>query len=520
MASNIEGNPPSEVPQVTQSAAPVFQSVKTDVQIGRSPPSLEDIRSIKTSKAFLKKLLNIEKLKYCLECGTCTASCPVAWIIPKHYNPRILLEHIILDLDKVLKEEALWLCAWCYRCQRKCPQELKLPEIFLTIKKIAAEQDYLHGFERAYKTIGREIPLPIVCSWVCFNPERAQINETTINKAIKRYITDYRSKQKVSTKLKSHEEKIAIIGSGPAGLTAAYELIRKGYPVTVFESFPEAGGMLRKCIPDFRLPRDVVDAEIGYLKSLGVKIKTNTIIGKDITIKDLFHQRYKAVFIAIGAQKSRKLGIEGENLKGVFHAVEFLTQANSRKKVKVGDKVVVIGGGGVAIDVAMMALRLGAKELQLVCLESREEMPSHEPEIQEASDEGIIFKVSWGPKRFLRSGDKVVGVELVRCTSVFDKDRRFNPSFDETVTKTVETDSVIVAIGQASDLSALEEEIETFGGRVTVDPMTMETSMPGVFAGGDVISGPATVTEAIAAGKRAAVSMDCYLRGEDISQSN
>ncbi len=440
-------------------------------------------------------------------------------IIPNYYNPRILLEQIILDLDKVLKEEALWLCAWCYRCQRKCPQGLKLPEIFLPVKKIAAEQGYLQGFERAYETIGREIPLPIVCNRICFHPERAQINETTINKTIKHYITDYRSKQKASTKLKSHEEKIAIVGSGPAGLTAAYDLIQKGYPITVFESFPEAGGMLRKCIPDFRLPRDTVDAEIEYLKSLGVKIKTNTTIGKDLTIKDLFHQGYKAVFIAIGTQKSRKLDIEGENLKGIFHAVEFLTQANLGKEVKIGDKVMVIGGGGVAIDVAMMALRLGAKEVQLVCLESREEMPSHEPEIQEALDEGIVFNVSWGPKRFLRNGDKGVGIQLVRCTSVFDEDGRFNPSFDETVTKTMETDSVIVAIGQASDLSALGEEIETFRGRVIVDPMTMETSMPGVFAGGEVVLGPATVVEAIICGKRAATSIENYLEAKKSSRS-
>jgi len=462
----------------------------------------------------LDSILDFEKLKYCFECGICTASCPVAELLPEHYNPRILLHSLPLGDDKLLKSAELWLCAWCYRCHRRCPQGLKLPEIFLPIQKIAAEQGYLQGFERAYETIGREIPLPIVCILVCFHPERAQINETTINKTIKRYITDYRSKQKASIKLKSHEEKIAIVGSGPAGLTAAYELIQKGYPITVFESFPEAGGMLRKCIPDFRLPRDTVDAEIEYLKSLGVKIKTNTTIGKDLTIKDLFHQGYKAVFIAIGTQKSRKLGIKGENLKGIFHAVEFLTQANLGKEVKIGDKVMVIGGGGVAIDVAMMALRLGAKEVQLVCLESREEMPSHEPEIQEALDEGIIFNVSWGPKRFLRNGDKAVGIELIRCTSVFDEDGRFNPSFDETVTKTIETDSVIVAIGQASDLSALGEEIETFRGRVIVDPMTMETSMPGVFAGGEAVLGPATVVEAIICGKRAATSIENYLKAK------
>ena len=460
----------------------------------------------------------MEKLKHCFECGICTASCPIMEMVPNSYNPRVLLEQILLDLDKVLEKEALWLCAWCYRCQSRCPQGLKLPEIFWPLKKIAVEQGYLQGFERAYETIGREIPLPIICSWVCFHPERAEINETTIDQTIQRHVKDYRSKQKTPSKIKTMEEKIAVIGSGPAGLTVAYEMIRKGYPTTVFESFPEAGGMLRKCIPDFRLPRDAVDAEIEYLESLGVEIKTNITVGEDITIEDLFHRGYKAVFIAIGTQKSRKLGIEGEDLKRVFHAVEFLTQANLGKKVKIGDRVVVIGGGGVAIDVAMTALSLGAKELQLVCLESREEMPSHDPEIQEALDKGIVFNFSWGPKRFLRKGDRVV-VELVRCISVFDEDGRFSPSFDETVKKTMKADSVIVAIGQASGLSGLEEEIETFGGRVVVDPITMETNMPGVFAGGEVVLGPATVVEAIVCGKRAATSIENYLETKKIGRT-
>jgi NADPH-dependent glutamate synthase beta subunit-like oxidoreductase len=288
-----------------------------------------------------------------------------------------------------------------------------------------------------------------------------------------------------------------------------------GFPVTVFEALSEPGGMLRVGIPEYRLPKYVLDTEIEYIKDLGVEIRTNTAVGKDLSFNDLLkEEEYKAIFIATGAHKSRKLRVEGEDMEGIFHALDLLRQVTLRKRPKLGERVLVIGGGNVVMDGARTALRLGAEVVQMACLESREEMPAHEWEIREALTEGVALNVSWGPKEILGDGEKVTGVKFVRCVSVFDENGRFNPSFDETVTKVLEGDTVILAIGQAPDLSFLREKTDVLGGRViAVDPMTMETSLPGVFAGGDAVSGPATLIEAVAAGKIAAASIDRYLRG-------
>jgi len=238
------------------------------------------------SDEFLKQLLDVEKLKYCFECGKCTASCPIVELFPKNYNPRILLERIFLNPEKVLSEEELWLCAWCYRCYRRCPQSLKVPEIFLALKKIAIEEGYLQEFEKALRIIKEEIPFPSTFCWVCLHPERAKIDETTVANILKRVTIDYEHERK--TPAKTRKGKVAIVGSGPAGLTAAYELVvKKGYSVTVLESFSEIGGMLRKCIPEYRLPRGVLDADIQHLKDFGIEFRTDTTVGKDLTISDL-----------------------------------------------------------------------------------------------------------------------------------------------------------------------------------------------------------------------------------------
>jgi NADPH-dependent glutamate synthase beta subunit-like oxidoreductase len=220
---------------------------------------------------------------------------------------------------------------------------------------------------------------------------------------------------------------------------------------------------------------------------------------------------YKAIFIGTGASKSGRLRIEGENLEGVIDALDFLRQANLKERVNIGKKVVVVGGGNVAMDAARTALRLGAEEIQLASLESREEMPAHEWEIRESIEERIVINPSWGPKKILGDGKKVTRVEFKKCTSVFDEKGRFSPSFNETVTKTFEADTVILAIGQSPDLSFLGGEVELRGRLIAVDPMTMETSVPGLFAGGDVVLGVASVIEAMVAGKLAAASIDRYL---------
>ena len=466
--------------------------------------------AVTVSKEFLEKLLDVEKLKYCYECGICTASCPVVELVPKHYHPRSLLQRIPLDLEEVLRQDELWLCAWCYRCYKRCPQGLRLPEIFLSVRSLAAEQGYLQGLEKALEIIKREIPLPAVCCWVCFHPERAKVDRQMVVSTL-----EPEEERETPPLPKTHGEKVAIIGSGPAGLTAAYELIKKGYLVTVFESMSEPGGMLRKCIPEYRLPKTVVDTEIKRIKKMGVEIRTNTTVGKDLTIDDLLQRGYKAIFIATGAHKSWELGIEGEGLKGVLNALDFLRDVNLGKKVKPGDRIAVIGGGNVAVDAARTALRLGSKEINILYRRSREEMPANPWEVKEAESEGVKIQFLVAPKRILGKDGQVTALECIRMRlGEPDESGRRRPIPIEGSEFTTDVDAVILSIGEAPDLSFLPKEIEVAEGNIiAVDPFTMETSVTGVFAGGDVVLGPATVIEAIVAGKRAAVSIDRYLKG-------
>ena len=522
-ASTIEGKPPNEVPQDTQSVAPVFQRVKTDVEIGRSPPSVEDIRSIKTSKAFLKRLLNIEKLKYCRECGTCTASCPVAWIVPKYYNPRSLLQKGFLDLGEILTQVGLWLCTRCYQCYDRCPQMLDLPRIFSLVRDLAVEYlpDPASKLREALKLMREEIPLAAVYGWLCLHPHEAERERRKVDKlaidALERFVAD-RKREKPSPIPKTREEKIAIIGSGPAGITAAYELVKKGYSVTVFESLPEPGGMLSVGIPDYRLPKEALNVDIDYTKDLGVEIRTNVSVGKDVTINELLKEGYRTIFIATGAHESRKLEIEGKELEGVTHALDLLKNLNMGKIIELGDRVAVIGGGNVAMDAARTALRLGAKEVSILYRRSRVEMPANPSEVREAEKEGVRIHFLVTPTKILGKDEKAVAVECIRMElGEPDETWRRRPIPIKGSEYTMEVDAIILAIGETSDLSFLPKDVTvTRKNTIAVDPVTLETSLPGVFAGGDVVLGPATVVEAMAAGKRAAVSMDRYLRGEDI----
>jgi len=308
-------------------------------------------------------------------------------------------------------------------------------------------------------------------------------------------------------------KRVAIVGSGPAGLAAAYYLARMGHGVTLFEAGRELGGMMQAAIPGYRLPQEVLEREIAGVTQ-GVEVVTGTRIGEDLSLEDL-RAEYDAIFLALGAQLSRQLAIEGIESEGVLWGLDFLRAVKQGEGPKVKEKALVIGGGNVALDVALSALRLGAKEVQLACLERREEMPAHEWEVEEAIEEGVVLNLSWGPRRILGDG-RVRGVDLVRCTSVFDEEGRFKPCYDESVTSTIETDMVILAIGQTSDLSFLDSHLQTTrAGAISVDAKS-QTSLLGVFAGGEVVSGPASVIEAIASGRQAAISIDEYLGGEGV----
>lgn len=471
-------------------------------------------KTINISKELMEKILDPEKLKHCFECGICTASCPIARLIYKHYNPRMLLQSIVHDLDRAITEVEPWLCAWCDRCYKRCPQGLNLPEIFMLARNIAKERGYLSKFSEGLQLIGREMPFAGVCGLVCFG----KVEDPKATELLKQYVTEYeqkREEQPVLT-LKKRREKVAVIGSGPAGLTAAYDLAMMGYPVTVFEALPKAGGMLRVGIPEFRLSREVLDTEIQHIEKLGVNVKTNVLFGKDVTIDSLFKDGYKAVFIAIGAQKSRKLRIKGEQLKGVVHAIDLLKDINLGKKVELGNKVAVIGGGNVAIDVARNVLRLGVKEVTILYRRSKEEMPANSWEVREAEKEDVKIQFLTAPKRILSKDGKLVAIECIRMElGEPDESGRRRPIPVEGSEFTVELDMLILAIGESPDYSLLPKAIKiTEQKTIIVNPLTLETSISGVFAGGDVVTGPATVVEAIVAGKKAANSINNYLTDE------
>jgi NADPH-dependent glutamate synthase beta subunit-like oxidoreductase len=465
----------------------------------------------------LEHILDYEKLKHCFECGICTASCPVAELLPDNYNPRVLLHRLPLADDKLLASAELWLCAWCYRCYRRCPQELKLPEIFQAVRRFAVERGYTQGFDKALEIIRENIPLPASSCHVCFHPERVIDDDQLVKGAIQQAILDYKHEKTKEPLAPVHGDKVAIIGSGPAGLSAAQDLAKKGYSVTVFEALSSSGGMLRRCIPEHRLPKKMVDFDIECIKDLGVKIKTNLAIDETLTIKQLFQQGYKAVFVATGAHEELRLDINGEELNGVFHALGFLENAN-KKQIAFSGNVLVIGGGNVAVDAARTALRFGAKDVTILYRRSKEEMPASPWEIKEAEEEGVKIEFLVAPKRILGEDGNVTAIECVKM-ELGEPDetgrRRPVPIHGSEFVKQAGT--VIMAIGQVPNTIFLTEIVEVTKKRtILVEPFTQETSSPRIFAGGDAVSGPATLMEAIIAGKRAAVSIDCYLRGNSL----
>ncbi|MCJ7561281.1 FAD-dependent oxidoreductase, partial [Candidatus Bathyarchaeota archaeon] len=391
-------------------------------------------------------------------------------------------------------------------------------------------------FKEGLELIRRDMPLPAVCGRVCFHPcekecERGEVDQPLAINALKRFVADYELEQTTKPLSPSsplpltHNEKVAIVGSGPTGLTAAFELRKKGYPVTVFESLPRPGGMLRVGVPEYRLPRDVLDAEIEHIKDLGVEIRTNVSIGKDLMFNELL-QESGAVFIATGMHKGAKLGIDGEELNGVVNAIDFLREVNLGKKVELGDRVAVICVHRLlSLETARVALRLGPKEVNVIYRRSRKSMLYHEriqermqKEVEEAEREGAKIHFMISPTKILGKDGRVVGIECARMIlGEPDNSGRRQLVPIKGSEFIIELDAVILAVGQAPDFSFLPREVElTEKNTIKVDPVTLETSLPGVFAGGEVESGPSTAIASIAAGKRAAVSIDRYLRGENL----
>jgi NADPH-dependent glutamate synthase beta subunit-like oxidoreductase/NAD-dependent dihydropyrimidine dehydrogenase PreA subunit len=400
-------------------------------------------------------------------------------------------------------------------CKTNCPAHISVQGYI----KLASQGRY----KEALELIKHENPFPAVCGRICprkceSDCTRGDIDDPIAIDEIKKFIAeqDLNMDNRYIPKLR-HEygKKIAIIGAGPSGLSCAYYLGIDGYKVTVFEKQNALGGMLTLGIPSYRLEKEVVNAEIQILKELGVEFKTGVEVGKDVSLKELRNGGYEAFYVAIGAQAGRKLGIEGEDSEGVITGVDFLREVNLGNDIKLEGNVVVIGGGNVAIDVARTATRVGASKVDMYCLESPKEMPALEEEIEEAVSENIGINNSWGPKRILQENRRVVGIEFKKCLSVFDVNGKFSPVYDENETKLVETNNILISVGQAMEWGNLLEnsKMELNPNKtIKVDSFTLQTGEPDVFAGGDVMTGPKFAIDAIALGKEGAISIHRYVQ--------
>jgi len=397
-------------------------------------------------------------------------------------------------------------------CSANCRANVAIPAYLSKIRRGELFQ--------ATRLLLERNPLPAITGRVCphlceQNCNRRELDEAVSTRAIERHLGDhvlanagkFMKKPRLQTK-----KRVAVVGSGPAGLAAAYYLRQAGHEVSVFDRMPEAGGMLRYCIPPYRLPKDIVSRQIQALERTGIKFELNVDIGGGkVTLKHL-RKDYDSVFLATGGWRQKTLRMEHEEL--LMPGLDFLIDIQRGRRQAPGKKVLVIGGGNVAVDVALSALRLGSADVTMACLEAREVMPAFPEETAQALEEGVRLLPSWGPHRILMHEGKISGMELVRCTSVFDAKGQFRPTFDPATKMTVAADQILVAIGQGSDLAFVGRSLKTERGLIVAQEETQATNLPGVYAGGDVVGGAASVIEAIAAGRRAALAIDSALRSK------
>lgn len=433
----------------------------------------------------------------CRFCGACIEVCPTGALTDTKATIQKSREEIIVP------------------CKYVCPLAIDVPQYIR----------YIHNkqYDKAMAVILERTPFPSVLGRICFHPceqecRRYEINEPIAICGLKRFASDIDK-----TNWEQHipnepptGKKVAVIGAGPTGLTAAYFLTRKGHDVTVFEEKDEIGGLLQSALPNYRLPNNILEKDLKFIKATGMEIQLGVSVGKDIQVSEILSNGFSSLFISIGAQLSKKLDIDGSNLNDIHWGTDFLKAVKKGNIPSLGQTTVVIGGGGVAIDVALTLKRLGVAKVQMICLESMSEMPAYDWEVAEAIEEDIVIDYSWGPKRVLHNHGKVIGIELIQCTSVFDETMNFAPTFNDQVSKTIETEGVIFAIGQIADLQSLDlqELIITPWGTVKVNEESMATSITGVFAGGEVVSGPSSVVDAVHSGTKAASAIDKYLEGD------
>lgn len=463
----------------------------------------------------------------CVACGECVENCPTGAL---KVGQKLCTKTPIPEKHRELPYDTEWgPDKWDpeYRtnrkvvvdtgsspCKAECPAHIGIQGYI----KLASQGRYTEALE----LIKHENPFPAVCGRICPRKcesacTRGEIDEPIAIDDIKKFIAEQdlnKDVRYIPKKKHDYKKKIAVIGAGPSGLSCAFFLAVDGYKVTVFEKQRVLGGMLTLGIPSYRLEKNVINAEIDVLKELGVEFKTGVEVGKDVSLKELRGQGFEAFYVAIGAQLGRNLGVPGEDAEGVMTGVDFLRKVNLGEELKLDGETVVIGGGNVAIDVARTAVRVGSPQVHMFCLESREQMPALEEEIEEALAEDITVNNSWGPKSVVVENGKVVGVEFKKCLSVFDENKRFNPKFDENQTKIVKASNVLISVGQGMDWGKLLE-----GSKVELNPnktakadqLTLQTGEPDIFVGGDAYTGPRFAIDAIAAGKEGAISIHRFV---------
>ena len=471
----------------------------------------------------------------CVACGKCVEFCPAGAVklgqkLSDKEGCEVQYPRIPLPSEQPWGEH-MWSHNYrdvnrinCYDtgtapCKTACPAHIAVQGYL----KLAKEGRY----DDALALIKKDNPLPAVCGHVCNRRcedacTRGTIDEAVAIDEVKRFLaerdlkaeTRYIPKKTIPSLKGGFDEKIAIIGAGPAGLSCAYYLALTGYKPTIFEKNEEPGGMLRYGIPSYKLEKDLLAAEIDVIRELGVEIRCGVEIGKDITIEELREQGYRGFYVAIGCQRGRKPGITGENAKGAYAAVDFLREAGAKESFALEGDVVVVGGGNVAIDAARISSRCVDAKISMFCLEQRENMPASKEEIAEALEEGIELNCGWGPKEVLEEDGKVAGVVFKKCIRVLDEQGRFSPEYDEEQTVTIPCKHVIFSVGQAIEWGDMLDNLDLKrrpNGGALADKLTYQTSEPDIFVGGDVYTGPKFAIDAIAAGREGAISLHRYV---------
>ena len=479
-------------------------------------------------------IAKVDKTK-CVACGKCVEACPAGAVklgqkLCKKDGSEVAYPQMPLPHEQKWGEH-MWTHNYrdvnrinCYDtgtapCKTACPAHIAIQGYL----QLAKEGRY----EEALALIKKDNPLPAICGRICNRRcedacTRGTIDEAVAIDAVKRFVaerdlnaaTRYIPKPTVPSLRGHFDEKIAIIGAGPAGLSCAYFLADKGYKPTIFEKNKTPGGMLTYGIPSYKLEKDLIQAEIDIIKAMGVEIKCGIEVGKDVTIAQLREQGYKGFYVAIGCQGGRKAGIPGEDAKGVYTAVDFLREVGEKEAFDLGGDVIVIGGGNVAIDAARTATRCGQGRVTMFCLESRGEMPASREEILEACEENITIQNGWGPKEILTENGRAVAVVFKKCTRVYDENHKFAPLYDENDTITVSCSDVIFSVGQGilwgNLLKGTKVELRANGGAIA-DRLTYQTAEPDIFVGGDVYTGPKFAIDAIAAGREGAISLHRFV---------